>query len=99
MTPFAWQKPDATTLAGVEPWKRAVEGGFEVDVWVVPGASRDSIDGTHGDALKVRVTAPPDRGMANDAVAALLAAHFGAPATLLRGPTSRAKTYRIETRS
>jgi uncharacterized protein len=83
----------------VEPWKREVDGGFEVDVWVVPGSSRDSVDGTHGDALKVRVTAPPDRGRANDAVAALLSAHFGAPVTLLRGPTSRTKTYRVETRS
>jgi hypothetical protein len=74
---------------------RTVEGGFEVDVWVVPGASRDAIDGTHGDALKVRVSAPADRGRANEAVAALLTAHFSAPATLLRGPTSRRKTYLI----
>lgn len=83
----------------MEPWKREVADGFEVDVWVVPGSSRDSIDGVHGDALKVRVAAPPDRGRANDAVAALLSEHFGAPATLLRGPTSRAKTYLIATRS
>ena len=83
----------------MEPWKRIVDGGFEVDVWVVPGASRDSIDGTYGDTLKVRVRTPADRGRANDAVASLLAAHFGAPVTLLRGPTSRAKTFRVETRS
>jgi len=79
----------------VEPWIRPVDDGFEVDVWVVPGASRDSVDGTHGEALKVRVTAPPDRGRANQAVAALLTAHFGTPATLLRGETSRHKTFRI----
>lgn len=100
---FAWQKPwaapDVTTLRDVEPWKREVEGGFEVAVWVVPGASRDSIDGVHGEALKVRVSAPPDRGRANDAVAALLSAHFDAPVTLVRGPTSRTKTFLVETRS
>lgn len=78
-----------------EPWRRTTEDGFEVDVWVVPGASRDSVDGTHGDRLKVRVTAPPEDGKANQAVAALLAAHFGAPATLVRGQTSRHKTFRI----
>jgi hypothetical protein len=74
---------------------RQVEDGFEVDVWVVPGSSRDSIDGGHGDALKVRVSAPPDRGRANAAVAALLSSHFGAPATLVRGETSRRKTFHL----
>ena len=83
----------------MEPWKREVDGGFEVDVWVVPGASRDSIDGIHGDALKVRVTAPPDRGRANAAVAALLSDHFAAPVTLIRGATSRTKTFRVDLRS
>jgi hypothetical protein len=37
-----WERPRrelATTLGIVEPWKREVDGGFEVDVWVVPGAS------------------------------------------------------------
>lgn len=72
-----------------------VPGGFEVDVWVVPGSSRDSVDGNHGSALKVRVSAPADQGRANAAVAALLSAHFGAPATLVRGTTSRAKTFRV----
>ncbi len=74
---------------------RPTEDGFEIDVWVVPGSSRDSVDGPHGDALKVRVTAPADRGRANEAVAALLAAHFDAPVTLVAGPTSRRKTYRV----
>ena len=78
-----------------EPWRRETEDGFEVDVWVVPGASRDSVDGTHGERLKVRVTAPPEDGKANQAVGDLLAAHFGAPAALVRGHTSRHKTFRI----
>jgi uncharacterized protein len=77
----------------MEPWMRRVEDGVEVDVWVVPGASRDAVDGSHGDALKVRVAAPADKGRANDAVARLLSDHFGVPATLVRGPTSRRKTF------
>ena len=64
-------------------------------MWVVPGASRDRVDGTHGDRLKVRVSAPPEGGKANQAVADLLEARFGAPATLVSGPTSRRKTYRL----
>jgi uncharacterized protein len=85
----------ATTLDRMEPWMRRVESGFEVDVWVVPGSSRDSVDGPHGDALKVRVTASPDKGRANEAVAEILSTHFEAPVTLLRGHTSRRKTFLV----
>jgi uncharacterized protein (TIGR00251 family) len=40
---------------------------------VTPGASRDELVGRHGEGWKVRVTAAPERGRANDAVMALLA--------------------------
>jgi len=45
---------------------------------VVPGASRDAVAGWLGDTLKVRVTAPPERGKANAAVVRLLASALGA---------------------
>ena len=40
---------------------------------VVPGSSRSKVDGWLGEFLKVRVTAKPEKGKANEAVVALLA--------------------------
>ena len=44
---------------------------------VVPSSSRDEIVGWLGDALKVKVKAPPENGRANEAVVALLADRLG----------------------
>ena len=44
-----------------------------LNIKVVPGASRDQIVGWLGDALKIKVTAPPEKGKANEAVVTLLA--------------------------
>ncbi len=46
-------------------------------VKVVPGSSRNEIVGWLGDALKIKVTAPPEKGKANEAVVELLAAALG----------------------
>jgi uncharacterized protein len=70
-------------------------GGSLVTVWVVPGASRAEVAGTYGDALKVRVPAPPEAGRANRAVEELLASVLGAVATVVRGPTTRRKTVEV----
>lgn len=50
-----------------------------LQVKVVPGASRTEIVGRLGEALKVRVAAPPEGGKANQEVVALLAAKVGLP--------------------
>jgi uncharacterized protein len=76
---------------------RNLDGGaVELNVHVQPGAGRTAVVGRHGTALKVRVAAPPERGRANDACAALLAETFGAGTVeLVGGATSRQKRFRL----
>ena len=68
-------------------------------VRVQPGASRERIAGMLGDALKVAVSAPPEKGKANRAVEKLLAKTFGLSVSAVRvigGETSRRKTVRCD---
>ena len=72
------------------------EDGVLLTVWVVPGSSRDVIAGRHGDALKVRVTAPAQGGRANAAVLAMLSARCGTTAKLVTGGSGRKKTVLLQ---
>lgn len=74
------------------------EESLELWVKVAPGASRDRIDGWMGDQLKLRVTAPPQRGQANRAVCRLLAEALDVPpsqVTVTRGAGSVRKRLRV----
>ena len=67
-------------------------------VRVAPRASRDAIEGEHGGALKVRLTAPPVEGRANDALRRLLAEELNVPVsavTILSGEASRTKRVSV----
>ena len=75
------------------------EGTVLLRLHVQPGAGRSAIVGRHGDALKVRVAAPPSGGRANDAVLQLLASTLGvkgADVVLVGGASSRTKRVRIK---
>ena len=77
---------------------KAVADGVEITVKVVPGASRDRIVGLLGDALKIQVSAPPERGKANAAVSTLLANALDISAkdvSVIRGITSPRKTVLV----
>jgi uncharacterized protein (TIGR00251 family) len=74
------------------------EASVTLKVRLQPRASRDGIDGLHGDALKVKVTAPPLEGRANKAVKKLLAEQLGLPPSqieIIAGERSREKLLRI----
>ena len=65
---------------------------------VSPGASRTELAGRQGDAWKVRISAVPERGRANEAVVGLLAERLGVPRTSLSvvsGQTSRDKVVEL----
>ena len=70
--------------------------GITIPVLVVPGASRREVVGVHGDRLRVRVTAPPEKGRANEEVAVLLTELFGVSALLAKGGSSRRKLFLLE---
>lgn len=65
--------------------------GALLTIWVTPGAKRTEVVGYHGDALRVRVAAAPERGRANKAVIALLERLLDSRIRLAGGAGSRRK--------
>ena len=59
--------------AHADGWLRRREGGIEIRVRLIPRASKNKIDGFHGDRLKLRLTAPPIAGEANRSLVRFLA--------------------------
>jgi uncharacterized protein (TIGR00251 family) len=73
--------------------------GVVVAVKAVPGARRDGVAGVLGDRLKVRVSAPPEGGRANDAIRRLLAARLGVRVgrvEIVSGHAHPEKTLRVD---
>jgi uncharacterized protein (TIGR00251 family) len=66
---------------------------------VQPGAGRTAVAGRHGDALKVKVAAPPTGGKANEACLALVAELLGvdrAHVEITQGESSRTKRVKVK---
>jgi uncharacterized protein (TIGR00251 family) len=75
-----------------------VEGAVVLRVHAQPGAGRSAVVGRYGDAVKVRIAAPPAEGRANEALVALLAKELGLETrsvTLVSGANSRTKRVRL----
>ena len=68
-------------------------------VRVIPRASKNQIQGVLGDAIKIRLQAPPVEGKANEALVRFLADTLSLPARnigLLSGATGRNTRLRLE---
>jgi uncharacterized protein (TIGR00251 family) len=71
---------------------------LRITVRVQPRASRNEIVGRQGDALKVRLTAPPVDGAANEALVELLAKTLGISRrsiTIVSGASARIKVVEL----
>jgi len=81
-------------LAPMPAWLSEAPQSITLRVHVQPGAKRTEVAGTHGDALKIRLAAPPVDGQANEALLSYLAEQFGVPkrqVELVSGHASRSK--------
>ena len=81
------------------PALRELDGNVLLKVRASPGASQEGVKGLHGEALKVAVAAPPEKGKANEAIARVLARHLSLRPSQVKvhsGETSRDKWFRLE---
>jgi uncharacterized protein (TIGR00251 family) len=81
------------------PAYRWTGADLELSVHVQPGARRTATQGTRAGVLKIRISARPVEGAANDALLEFLAEALQVPRSrcvLVSGQTSRQKRIRIE---
>jgi len=79
-------------------WYRRSGDVITLTLHVQPGAKRSEISGLHGEALKLRLAAPPVEGRANEALLKLIAELFGVPlrqVELRQGTQSRHKVVAV----
>lgn len=74
------------------------KGGVRLHLFIQPNSSKDEIIGAHNEELKIKLTAPPVDGKANDALIKFLARTLALPKknfTLIRGETGRHKVVEV----
>ena len=79
-------------------WYRRNADVITLTLHVQPGAKRSEIAGLHGEALKIRLAAPPVEGRANEALLKFVAGLFDVPlrqVELRQGGQSRHKVVAI----
>lgn len=59
------------------PFLEPAKGGAFIRVRLQPRSSRDKVDGIQGNSLKIRLSAPPVEGEANDALLKFLSSLAG----------------------
>ena len=80
-------------------WYRvASDGRITLTLHIQPGAKKTEFAGLHGDALKIRLAAPPVDGKANEALIRFIADTLALPKSavcLKSGQTSRRKGLEV----
>lgn len=79
-------------------WFRRNGEVLTLTLHIQPGAKRSELAGLHGEALKIRLAAPPVEGRANEALLKFIAELFGVPVRqveLKQGGQSRHKVVAI----
>jgi hypothetical protein len=80
-------------------WITDSKSGVIIQVHASPRASKTQVQGLHGEALKIRLQAPPVDGKANETLIEFLAKTLGIPQrqiTLISGQTSRQKRLNLQ---
>lgn len=81
-------------------WYRlAGDGAISLTLHIQPGAKKTEFAGLHGDALKIRLAAPPVDGKANEALIRFIADTLGlakSAVNLKSGQTSRRKVVEVQ---
>ena len=62
-----------------QPWISESDEGVIITIHAVPRAANDAVQGLHGDALKIRLHAPPVDGKANEALVSFLSQKLNIP--------------------
>ena len=79
-------------------WLRESAGRTTLTLHIQPGAKKTEVIGLHGDALKIRLAAPPVDGKANAALIEFVADRLGlskSAVCLKSGQTSRRKVLEL----
>ena len=79
-------------------WLRVGSGRITLTLHIQPGAKKTEVAGQYGDALKIRLAAPPVDGKANAALLGFVAERLGLAKSALiikSGQTSRRKVLEV----
>jgi len=80
-------------------WLKRHGDTLTLTLHIQPGAKKTEVAGEHGDALKIRLAAPPVDGKANAALLEFIADKLGvakSAVTLKTGQTSRRKVVEVQ---
>lgn len=79
-------------------FRQSADGRITLTLHIQPGAKKTEFAGLHGEALKIRLAAPPVDGKANEALLRFIAEVLHLPksaVTLKSGQTSRHKVLEV----